>query len=199
MNALSGIMGSFKKCSKNDNHLYLNHLDYCPWCEKNNKIGEDKDSFPSHVGLQVPLGDLTKSIQTLDERIDYLRTYIEMALSDGVINADEKEYIIEMGLKLQIPKKEIEKVIADEIKKCSTSLQISTINIPKLEISKASFIFSTIRKGSVIPDSFTISNVGGGVLSGPIKTNKNGLKYRKTILTQLNTNKILHFMLMRLV
>ena len=50
---------------------------------------------------------------------------------------------------------------------------------PKLAISKTSFEFTNVRKGFSISDNFTISNIGGGFLSGTIKTNKNWLKVHK--------------------
>ena len=42
-----------KQCSKNENHLYPNHLSYCPWCKIAKETG--KDSFPSKVGQQIAL------------------------------------------------------------------------------------------------------------------------------------------------
>lgn len=49
-------------------------------------------------------------------------------------------------------------------------------SFPQLYVNKRPFEFLNIRKNSHVSDSFTISNVGGGVLSGPIKTNKKWLK-----------------------
>ena len=42
-----------KQCNKNENHLYPNHLSYCPWCKIAKETG--KDSFPSKVGQQIAL------------------------------------------------------------------------------------------------------------------------------------------------
>ena len=42
-----------KQCSKNENHLYPNHLSHCPWCKIAKETG--KDSFPSKVGQQIAL------------------------------------------------------------------------------------------------------------------------------------------------
>lgn len=53
---------------------------------------------------------------------------------------------------------------------------VSGRGVPKLEISKTSFNFSNIRAGASASDSFTVSNVGGGTLSGTITTNKKWLK-----------------------
>lgn len=46
---------------------------------------------------------------------------------------------------------------------------------PKLEISNSIFNFYDLRAGSTITDTFTISNVGGGALSGSVKTDKKWL------------------------
>lgn len=100
-----------------------------------------------------------------------------MALSDGALTSDEKDYIIDIGSKLQIPQKEIEKLLNAEIKKCSARLTAtSSAGTPKLEISRTNFNFSNLRAGTTFADSFTINNVGSGTLSGTIKTNKKWLK-----------------------
>lgn len=54
--------------------------------------------------------------------------------------------------------------------------QPTSSSSPQLEVNKRTFEFLNIRKNSAVSDGFTVSNVGGGVLSGPIKTNKNWLK-----------------------
>jgi len=111
MKVLSSLMGSFQKCSTNENHRYLNHLQHCPWCNY------AKDSFPNPAGQQIPLADPTKSLRTLDDRIKYLRTYIDMALIDGVLSPDERDYIIQQGVALQIPRKDIQRIIDKEVQK----------------------------------------------------------------------------------
>lgn len=172
---LKQIGNNFRKCTKNENHLYLGHISNCPWCLLVSKTGQDP--FPSPIGQQIALNDPSQSLDSLDKRIAYLKTYIDMALSDGVLTGDEKDYILDMGSKLQVPKKEIEKILTDEIKKCSAKTGVlSGQGTPKLEISKTSFDFTNIRTGSAVSESFTISNTGGGILSGTIKTNKKWLK-----------------------
>ena len=66
------------------------------------------------------------------------------------------------------------------LKKCdeTTLAYVSATGngVPQIEISKASFSFSDLRIGTSVPDSFTINNRGGGVLSGSITTDKKWLK-----------------------
>ncbi len=136
-----------------------------------------QDLFPSPIGQQITLDDPSLSLDSLDKRIAYLQTYIDMALSDGILTNDEKEYILDMGSKLQIPKKEIEKVLNDEIKKCSVKTGVlSGQGTPRLEIDKTSFEIPKMQHGSTAARTFTINNSGGGILSGLIKTNKKWLK-----------------------
>lgn len=54
--------------------------------------------------------------------------------------------------------------------------QPTSSSFPQLYVNKKTFEFLNIQKNSHVSDSFTISNVGGGILSGPIKTNKKWLK-----------------------
>jgi serine/threonine protein kinase len=161
-----------KKCASNENHWYSNHLSYCPWC----RIAErTEDIFPSPIGQQISLEDPTQSLDALDKRISYLLSYINMALSDGILSLDEKEYIFNIGSKLQIPKKEIEKVLDAEIQKLKIKPITPSIGTPQIEISKTHFEFLNMRSGVSVSDSFTISNIGGGTLSGLIKTSKKWL------------------------
>lgn len=172
LKTLDGLMAKFRICSKNENHRYFEQLHGCPWCNY------DKDSFPGYSGHQISLVNPTKPIQTLEERIDYLQTYIDMALSDGVMSRDERDYIFDIALKLQIPKKEIERVLDAEIKKWGVKNATSNVGIsPKLELSqRTQFDFQNLRIDSLSSGKFTISNVGGGVLTGAIKPNKKWLR-----------------------
>lgn len=175
MTTLKKLGRHFKECTANKNHRFLDHLSICPWCEKNKKFGEAKDSFPNPVGQQIILPDPTNQLASLDERKNYLLSYIKMALMDGHISPEEEAYLIAQGLKLQISEKEIKKLIESEVQKKGVSVK-TVSGKPKLEISKTSFDFPNVRKGSSVSDSFIISNVGAGTLSGPIKTNKKWLK-----------------------
>lgn len=68
----------------------------------------------------------------------------------------------------------------------------------KLEISETNFVFSDLRIGIPITQSFIISNMGGRALSGSIKTNKKWLRVfqsdidptqqRQEVIFQVNTS-----------
>ena len=58
----------------------------------------------SPIGQQIALNDPSQSLDSLDKRIAYLKTYIDMALSDGVLTGDEKDYILAWAQKLQVQK-----------------------------------------------------------------------------------------------
>lgn len=162
-----GLMDKFITCQQNENHHYLNHLQDCPWCRYK------KDSFPSHAGLQIELINPNKTLSSHEDRVDYLRSYIDMALADGVLTPDEEKYIIDLGLKLQIQEKEIRKILDNELKK-SKSPNASAA-APVIEIQETKFEFLNMKKDSKKSDVFTLANIGSGVLTGTIKTNRKWL------------------------
>jgi serine/threonine protein kinase len=165
----------FVQCQKNKNHLFLSHLSDCPWCEVSNARG--KDPFPSPIGQQFALEDPTQPLDSLEKRVDFFRSvYISMALADGVITIDEKKYLMEKGAELQIPQKEIEKLITAEIRKSGAKLASTVHGTPKLQVNKNGFEFKNVKFNSSASDSLAISNEGGGILSGTLKSNKKWLK-----------------------
>ncbi|MHC4184290.1 MAG: protein kinase domain-containing protein, partial [Planctomycetota bacterium] len=71
----------FTKCTTNENHRFLVHLNTCPWCDRARKT--KKDRFPSPIGQQIKLPDPTSQIVSLDDRKAWLLPIIEAALVDG--------------------------------------------------------------------------------------------------------------------
>lgn len=65
--------------------------------------------------------------------------------------------------------------------------------IPQIEISKASFSYSDLRVGASFADSFTISNTGGGVLSGRITSDKKWLKVSQGMIDTNRHNQNVDF------
>ncbi|MFZ3167625.1 MAG: S-layer protein domain-containing protein [Candidatus Methanoperedens sp.] len=163
-----------KKCSENMNHLYSDNLSHCPFCELTEGTGVDL--FPSSIGYQSMLEPGT-TLPPFENRINNLRDYIKMAICDGIITSNEKEIIFDRGSNLQISKKEIEKTLNDEIaklgKKVYTEVKFQT---PELEVSEVNYYFNDLMTNSSVSDNFTISNTGGEILSGSIKTSKKWLK-----------------------
>ena len=162
---LRNMGNRFKQCSANQNHAFMDHLRDCPWCRVAQNTG--KDPYPSPVGYQIALDDPNITLSTLSERIDYLRPYLVMALADGVMTAEEKSYLLTLGGQLQIPPKELERIIQDEVKKANAKT-VSGGAIPQIEVSKREFEFLSLKKGSRTSGTVTISNVGGGALRGTI-------------------------------
>lgn len=75
------------------------------------------------------------------------------------------------------------------LKKCdeTTLAYVSATGngIPQIGISKTRFSYSDLRIGTSSSDSFTINNKGGGVLSGPITSDK---KWLKVSQSNIDTN-----------
>lgn len=113
----------------------------------------------------------TESDTTLEEKINLLRSYISIALADGLITDEEYRLIVKKGVELRIPQKEIQTVLADELLRSGAKSTAA----PSLEINKTRFEFLNISPDSLVSDSFTISNRGGGVLTGTIEAHKDWL------------------------
>jgi hypothetical protein len=112
-----------------------------------------------------------ESDASLAERVNLLRSYILMALADGLITDEEYQLIVKKGIELNIPQKEIQTVLADELLKSGAKSTAA----PSLEINKTRFVFPNVQIDSFIADSFAISNKGGGVLTGTIEADKDWL------------------------
>ena len=50
LSALAAVEESLLTCAANPQHLYHNHLDKCPWCERTRRLG-GRDPFPSLVAI----------------------------------------------------------------------------------------------------------------------------------------------------
>lgn len=171
---LKRLANRFRQCAVNQNHMFLDHLNTCPWCQIAKSRG--KDLFLSPVGQQIALDDPSTTLDSLDKRLGYLHNYVVMALSDGILTTEEESYLHELGSKLQIPPKEIEKAIQTEAKRVKARTSSSGGGTPKIEISKSQFEFHDLHVNAGAQGSFTISNTGGGTLQGPIKSNRAWLK-----------------------
>jgi serine/threonine protein kinase len=177
---LKKLGSRFRQCAVNQNHLFLAHLNSCPWCERAKTTG--KDTFPSPIGQQIGLDDPSSIPDSLDKRLDYFNTYVAMALADGVLTTEEESQLHALGTKLQIPPKDIEKAIQVEVRRVNARTWSSGGGTPKLEISKSVFGFQNLRAGSTAQDSFVISNTGGGILQGSVRSNRPWLKPSQNLI-----------------
>jgi DNA-binding helix-hairpin-helix protein with protein kinase domain len=50
LSALTAVEESLVTCGNNPQHLYHNHLDKCPWCERTKRLG-GRDPFPSLMAI----------------------------------------------------------------------------------------------------------------------------------------------------
>ena len=167
--ALRSLDGTFRKCHANPNHLYCDHLRSCPWCEIESRRG--RDPFPSPVGEQVALDNSANLLDSLEKRLEYLHPYVVMAFADGILTSEEEGQLNAFGKKLQIPAKEIEKLIQTEAAKVQGK-RGKAPGSPEIALSQSSFTFDNIRRGTSVSGRYTITNAGGGTLSGTIKANR---------------------------
>jgi len=164
---LRNISASFKRCPDNSNHSYFDHLRSCPWCAMKEKSGQDP--FPPPLGDQVALDDTAILLDSLDKRLEYLQPYVIMAYADGILTPEEETQLTAYGQKLQIPAKEIEKLIRAEAEKVHGKRGAAP-GSPQLTLSRTSFAFDNVRHGVPLYGQYTITNTGGGMLSGRIKS-----------------------------
>lgn len=163
---LRGLENAFKQCPNNANHTYFDHLRSCPWCTLKSKSGVDL--FPPPIGHQVALDDSTNLLESLERRLEYLKPYVEMAFADGILTPEEEAQLIAYGAKLQVPPKEIEKLIKAEATKVQ-GRRGEAPGRPQLALSQRSFAFDKVRRGTPLNGRYVITNAGGGTLSGTIR------------------------------
>jgi serine/threonine protein kinase len=166
--ALQHLGNKFKDCPTNKNHIFLDHLSHCPWCQIAAQKGRDPYPYLLGLGGQIALADPTIGLATLSEKMDYLRPYLTMALADGILTVEEKNYLLSLGSQLQIPTKDLQKIIEEEVTKTKAKIASSSSGTAQLELSKRTFEFLNLSKGSTPSGSVTISNIGGGSLAGTI-------------------------------
>lgn len=166
---LRGLENSFRECQANPNHCFCDHLRSCPWCSIESKRG--RDPFPSPVGEQVALDNSANLLDSLEKRLEYMHPYVVMAFADGILTSEEESQLNAFGKKLQIPQKEIEKLIQSEAAKVQGK-RGKAPGSPEIKISQTNFTFDNIRRGATVSGRYTITNTGGGTLSGTIKTNR---------------------------
>lgn len=167
--ALRSLDSTFRQCQANPNHLYCDHLRSCPWCDIESRRG--RDPFPSPVGEQIALDNSANLLDSLAKRLEYLHPYVVMAFADGILTSEEESQLNAFGKKLQIPPKEIEKLIQIEAAKVQGK-RGQAPGSPKLTLSQTSFTFDNVRRGSSVSGRYTITNAGGGTLGGTIKANQ---------------------------
>ncbi len=102
-------------CPVNDNHIHFSHLKQCPWCERARIMG--RDSFPSPLGTQIALADPRAPLPSVEARHRELRKLVAFALADGVVAAQERDYLINRGLELQLTKAQVETLLEAEMRK----------------------------------------------------------------------------------
>lgn len=167
MTVFKKLSQNFKKCSANENHRYLDHLDACPWCIRANKTG--KDTFPNPIGQQIQLLDPNNQVISKQEREAYLLTFIEMALADGYLSHEEEIYLIDQGLKLHIPEKDTKKFITNEIQR--KGLTKSSSWNPILHLNNNYIDISNVKKVTILSEYIEIDNAGASILTGTVSSN----------------------------
>lgn len=102
-------------------------------------------------------------------------TPLDKMLSVEWMSQEKRKEHLEAPKHIQAAKLIDEGIIRDKVEIQTPTVPAQVVGDPKLEINRKSFDFLNVRTGSSISGSFTLSNVGGGTLSGTIKTNKQWL------------------------
>ncbi len=112
---LRGRESLLRTCPHNDNHIYFSHLERCPWCERAQALM--RDSFPSSLGMQIALAEARAPLASVASRLGPLRGLVALALADGAVTSQEREYLINRGLELRLTKAEVETLLDGEIRR----------------------------------------------------------------------------------
>ncbi len=122
-------------CKMSASHFYSGHLRRCPWCEAAASTCTDPFPAPVQLGQQIALTEPVGSAP-IEDRIAYLRTQMTALLADGIFAPSEKQYVGDLGLRLQIPKKQIDQIVKEELKKSQATVGASSGGgMPILEVS----------------------------------------------------------------
>jgi hypothetical protein len=147
------------KCPINDNHVYFSHLKQCPWCERAQVMR--RDSFPNSLGAQIALTDPRAPLPSVGTRLGNLRNLVALALADGVITPQEREFVIDRGLEMQLTKEQIETWLEKEIRKAKTKRSaFGAPGAPKLILGKTNPGFQPLRL------SLTVGGAALGAILG---------------------------------
>jgi TonB family protein len=176
---LQGLEHAFKQCPNNANHTYFDHLKSCPWCAFQSKSG--LDLFPPPVGHQVALDDNNNLLESLEKRLAYLTPYVVMAFADGILTPEEESQLTAYGKQLQIPPKEVEKLIKAEAAKVQGA-RGQAPGSPQITLSQTRFVFDHARHGASLSGRYTITNTGGGTLTGKIKASSAWIKPSQAVI-----------------
>lgn len=116
----------------------------------------------------------------LQMRVDQLRSYISLALSDKVLTSEEEVRIGTIAATLQIPITALQRTLGEELRRTGATRAAAPRGVPQLEVLKTRFAFPDVRVGSSVSDEFAISNAGGGTLQGSVVSNRPWLKLGQT-------------------
>jgi len=112
------------------------------------------------------------SAPPLVQRLEEVRSHVSVALMDGTLSPEEKSYIQELGRRLRVSPDDVDKIIREEVRKRPGIEAANSSRKPQLELSKSRFDFLDLRRGSIVSESFVLSNVGGGNLQGSISSSQ---------------------------
>jgi len=160
----------FRRCESNDYHLFLNHLEECPWCEWS-PPGVD-DCFPSPHGRQSE-GEGAVAKQ------DRLADYVETAAADGTITQAERRKLREKAQELGLKKSDLKELIrksgaTTSSTQTASNTQKASPGTPELEVEENRIQHKDLEQGATRQGSITFSNVGGGNLQGSLKAGGGG-------------------------
>ena len=163
-------------CNKCTEPLY-GPVKYCPFCgyEQAQIVEPDTSVIsqePERVREEHPKEDPIRILE---------QDFIDATKVDKKLYPSTANFLYEKGSSLGLYRDIITKLIDEWVIRHNVVAiphddETVAVDTPKLEINQTNFDFSNLKTGSSTQGSFTISNTGGGTLSGSIKSNKNWLK-----------------------
>jgi hypothetical protein len=157
-----------RQCKINANHWYGTPAG-CPWCQW--VRAGNGDSFPADTesGQQVALPEPSRTVSSWDEKVSYLRSYVRMALADGVIQEQERVQLCALGSRLGLSPDDVRHIIDSELQKRLQARSISpaprsSARIPARNFERSLSVAAAIA-GASFGALFGMLGRGGSALS----------------------------------
>jgi hypothetical protein len=112
-NALQTEGKRLKKCTGNTNHWYAHGARSCPWC----RIAPDPFPGPA-VGHQIAIEGAAGQVPER-ARVEQLRAYARLALSDGAITDPERVHLHKTGGELGLRNAVVDRVVDEESRRAT--------------------------------------------------------------------------------
>ncbi|MGH2812861.1 MAG: protein kinase domain-containing protein [Actinomycetota bacterium] len=119
LSALDAEGPVLKACRENPHHVFGGHLRSCPWCRLAPRLR--MDPFPPKVAGDQAAAPQPGTANPLTARYERLRSFVQVALVDGSLSIEERDYIGRLGAELGLHKAEVSRIVGEQERKLGAS------------------------------------------------------------------------------